>query len=85
MSRYYHASNITSSLDIARELTQRWSQADIFYGCTVGNHLIRKTKADIKIDAQALRKEITETLEALLRKGELLCYMVAVTWQAGTT
>ena len=71
LSRYYHASNLTSSLDIARELTQRWSQADIFYGCTIGNHFIRKTEADIKIDIQALRNEITETSEALLCKGEL--------------
>ena len=47
------------------------NQADIFYGCTVSNHLTRKTEADIRIDAQTLRNEIAETAEALLRKGEL--------------
>ena len=46
-------------------------QADIFYGCTVGSHLTRKTEADIRIDAQTLRREIMEVSEALLRKGEL--------------
>ena len=49
LSRYYQNSKLTSSTDFARELTQRWVQADIFSGCQVDNHLSQKAEADIKV------------------------------------